>query len=119
MPLRGISLAECAELARRLGQRVGEELSLPVYLYEAAALRPERANLAVVRADAYEKLRETITTDPNRAPDFEPGSTLGLAGAVAIGAPLIAFNAYLNTDDVTVAQAAPAPSERQAVVCHT
>lgn len=106
VPLRGISLAECADLARRLGQRVGDELGLPVYLYEAAALRPERANLAVVRADPYERLRETIINDPQRTPDFGP-SALGPAGAVAIGArgPLIAFNAYLDTDDVTVAQA--------------
>jgi glutamate formiminotransferase len=105
VPLRAISLAECAELARRLGQRVGEELGLPVYLYEAAALWPERANLAVVRADPYERLRETIISDPNRAPDFGP-SRLGPAGAVAIGArgPLIAFNAYLDTDDVSIAQ---------------
>jgi glutamate formiminotransferase len=106
VPLRDISLEACALLARALGQRVAKGLGLPVYLYEAAALRPERANLAYVRRDPYEKLKSTIQTDPDRAPDYGP-ATLGTAGAVAIGArpPLIAFNAYLDTDDVKIAQA--------------
>lgn len=105
VPLRGVSLAECAEMAARLGERVAEEIGLPVYLYEAAARRPERANLAVVRRDPYEVLRETIRTDPERAPDFGTAA-LGTAGAVAIGAraPLIAFNVYLDTADVDIAQ---------------
>jgi glutamate formiminotransferase len=105
VPLRDISLRECALMAQRLGRQVAEELELPVYLYEAAALRPERSNLAVVRKDAYEALRSSILTDPDRAPDFGP-LRLGKAGAVAIGArePLIAFNAYLSTDDVHIAQ---------------
>lgn len=106
VPLRGISLADCAGLARSLGQRIATALQLPVYLYEAAALRPERQNLAYVRRDSYERLMETIANDPDRQPDYGP-SRLGAAGAVAIGArePLIAFNAYLDTDDVTIAQA--------------
>lgn len=105
VPLRDISLDTCAALARQLGQQVAETLSLPVYLYEAAALRPERANLAVVRRDRYETLVTTIQTDPERIPDYGP-SMLGSAGAVAIGArhPLIAFNIYLDTPDVEVAR---------------
>jgi glutamate formiminotransferase len=106
IPLRGLSLAECAELARALGARIAHALDLPVYLYEAAATRPERSNLAYVRRDPYERLCETITTDPDRAPDFGP-ARLGPAGAVAVGArgPLIAFNAYLDLPDIEVARA--------------
>ena len=104
VPLRDISLAACADLARAFGQRVGDELGIPVYLYEAAATRPERVNLADVRRGGYELLRTAITT-PERAPDFGPAH-IGSAGAVAIGArgPLIAFNAFLDTDDVNIAQ---------------
>ncbi|MDX1991597.1 MAG: glutamate formimidoyltransferase [bacterium] len=104
IPLRGVTMAECVALARRVGERIGRELALPVYLYEQAALHPERRNLAVVRRDPYEVLRTTIQTDTSRLPDFGP-ALLGKAGAVAVGArePLIAFNAYLNTSDVQVA----------------
>ena len=106
IPLAGATLADCAQLARELGQRVGEELGLPVYLYEAAATRPERLNLADVRRGGYEALRDNITSDPDRAPDFGP-ARVGPAGAVAIGARdfLVAFNAYLTTDSVQIAQA--------------
>lgn len=106
VPLRGITLDECAALARDLGRRVGETLAIPVYLYEAAALRPERRALPYVRRDPYERLRTTIQTDLDRAPDFGPAQ-LGTAGASAIGSrlPLIAFNAYLNTADVEIARA--------------
>ncbi len=105
VPLRGVTLADCVHLAHRLGQRVGEELGIPVYLYEAAATRPERQNLAHIRRGEYETLKHAIQTDPERAPDFGPPK-LGPAGAVAIGARdiLIAFNVYLNTDDVRIAQ---------------
>ncbi len=105
VPLRDSSLRECATLARGFGRRLADELDLPVYLYEAAALRPERVNLADVRRGGYELLKTAITS-PERQPDFGP-ARIGRAGATAVGArdPLIAFNAYLNTDDVTVAQA--------------
>ena len=105
VPLRDISLVECAALARAFGKRVGAELSIPVYLYEAAAMRPERVNLADVRRGGYELLKTAIRT-PERTPDFGP-ARIGAAGAVAVGAraPLIAFNAFLDTSDVTVAQA--------------
>ncbi|MBK9122252.1 MAG: glutamate formimidoyltransferase [Chloroflexi bacterium] len=105
IPLRDVSLAECATAARTLGARVGAELGLPVFLYDAAALRPDRVTLPQVRRDPYEALVETIASDPSRTPDYGP-AVLGTAGAVAVGArgPLIAFNAYLDTGDVSVAQ---------------
>ncbi len=105
VPIRGVDMATCIEIARRLGRRVGEELGIPVYLYERAATRPERENLANLRKGEYEGLRESIKTDPDRAPDFGPAE-LGTAGATVIGAraPLIAYNVYLNTDDVKVAR---------------
>lgn len=105
VPLSNVTMEECVALAKRLGQRVGSELSLPVYLYEAAATRPERANLENIRKGQYERLTTEIESDPNRAPDFGPAK-LGAAGATVIGArnPLIAFNIYLTTDDVSIAR---------------
>ena len=105
VPVRGISLDECVALARHLGERVGRELGLPVYLYEAAASRPERQNLENVRRGEYEKLKEEIATVPAREPDFGPRQ-VGPAGAVIIGARafLVAYNVYLNTADVSVAK---------------
>ncbi len=105
VPLRGVTMETCVELARGLGKRVGEELGIPVYLYEAAATRPDRENLANIRRGEYEGLKESIKADPARAPDFGPRE-LGPAGATAIGARpfLIAFNVYLNTDDVSIAK---------------
>lgn len=106
VPLRDYPMDACAELARRVGERVGRALQLPVYLYDYAAQHPERRTLPQVRRDRYEILTSTIQSDPSRLPDFGP-SQLGPAGAVAIGArgPLIAFNIYLDTTDVAVAQA--------------
>jgi len=105
VPLANITMDECVAIAKRLGQRVGDELNLPVYLYEAAATRPERVNLENIRKGEYEALKSAIETDPQRAPDFGP-CKLGAAGATVIGArnPLIAFNVYLATDDVAVAK---------------
>jgi glutamate formiminotransferase / formiminotetrahydrofolate cyclodeaminase len=105
VPLSGISMEACVALAKQLGQRVGDELGIPVYLYEEAATRPERQNLENIRRGQYEGLKIAITADPDRAPDFGP-TELGPAGAVVIGArhPLIAFNVYLTTDDVQIAK---------------
>jgi glutamate formiminotransferase/formiminotetrahydrofolate cyclodeaminase len=98
VPLEGASMQDCVALARTLGERVGRELSIPVYLYERAATRPDRENLADVRRGEYEGLRELIRTDPRRAPDFGPREMHPTAGAVAIGARpfLVAFNVYLG-----------------------
>jgi len=105
VPLSGVSMDDCVALAKRLGQRVGDELSLPVYLYEAAATRPERANLENIRKGQYEGLKTEIESDPNRKPDYGPNK-LPKAGATVIGArnPLIAFNVYLTTDDASIAK---------------
>lgn len=104
VPISGVNMQDCVKIARRLGERVGQELGIPVYLYEAAATRPEHKNLENIRRGQYEGLRHAIATDPDRRPDFGPAS-LGSAGATVIGARefLIAFNVYLNTDDVTIA----------------
>ncbi|MFV9675667.1 MAG: glutamate formimidoyltransferase [Anaerolineales bacterium] len=105
VPISGVTMDECVELARTLAQRVGDELSIPTYLYEQAATRPERKNLENIRRGEYEGLKETIESDPSKKPDFGP-QKLGPAGATVIGAraPLVAFNVYLSTDDVAIAQ---------------
>jgi len=105
VPVAGVTMSDCVEMARRLGARVGKELNIPVYLYEAAASRPDRVNLEDVRRGQYEGLKAEIETNPNRAPDFGPAK-LGPAGATVIGARpfLIAFNIYLNTGDVEIAK---------------
>lgn len=104
IPLRAVSMSECVDVAKRVGKRVGD-WGLPVYLYEEAAQRPERRNLAYVRRGGYEALAAEIGL-PERAPDFGPAQ-IGGAGAVAIGAraPLIAFNIFLESADVRLAQA--------------
>lgn len=105
VPLGGASMDDCIAIAQRLGQRVGGELGVPVYLYEAAATRPERTNLENIRRGQYEVLKSEIESDPDRKPDFGP-SKLPKAGATVIGArnPLIAFNVYLTTEDVEIAK---------------
>ena len=97
-------MTHCVELAQCLGQRIGAELGLPVYLYEAAATRPERRNLADVRRGEFEQLLREIHL-PERLPDYGPAQ-VGPAGAVIVGARqfLIAYNVYLCTDDVTIAK---------------
>ena len=104
VPISGISMVECVEIARRLGKRVGEALKIPVYLYEEAATRPERVNLENIRRGQYETLKQEIGEVPAREPDFGPSRLTG-AGATVIGArqPLIAYNVYLTTDDVAIA----------------
>jgi glutamate formiminotransferase / formiminotetrahydrofolate cyclodeaminase len=106
VPISGVSMQDCVEMARRLGQRVGTELNIPVYLYEEAATRPERVNLENIRRGQYEGLKAEIETNPERKPDFGP-ALLGPAGATVIGArhPLIAFNVYLASDDIGIAKA--------------
>lgn len=106
VPIRQTTMNDCVEIALRLGQRVGEQLGIPVYLYEAAASRPERQNLADLRNAKFqfEQLREAIVSDPAHMPDFGPAQ-IGTAGATVIGAraPLVAYNVYLSTDQVEIA----------------
>jgi len=106
IPIRGATPTECVAIARRLGERVGRELHIPVYLYEDAASKEENRNLADVRRGEYEGIKAEIGTNPERAPDFGPRQ-LGKAGAVAIGArvPLIAYNVNLGTSDLKIARA--------------
>jgi glutamate formiminotransferase/formiminotetrahydrofolate cyclodeaminase len=105
VPISGASMQDCVEMARRLGARVGHELDIPVYLYEAAATRPERVNLENIRRGQYEGLKSEIAANPERMPDYGP-ARLGTAGATVIGArhPLIAFNVYLTSEDVSIAK---------------
>ena len=104
IPIQRCTLADCVEWAQRLGQRIGTELELPVYLYEAAATCPERRNLADVRRGEFEQLIQEIHL-PARTPDYGPAQ-VGPAGAVIVGARqfLIAYNVYLNSADVTIAK---------------
>ena len=109
IPVAGITLEECAALARTLAKRLYEELGIPCYCYEAAAFTPERKNLAVCRAGEYEALPEKIA-DPARKPDFGPDSyneTVARAGATNVGARnfLIAVNYNLNTTSTRRAMA--------------
>ena len=100
IPVEGVTMDDCAELARRLGERVGRELEVPVYLYEHAAGRPARANLAVVRKGEYEGLEKKLQ-DPEWKPDFGPARFNPAFGALITGARefLIAYNIDLNSTD--------------------
>jgi len=100
IPVEGVTMDDCAELARRLGERVGRELEVPVYLYEHAATRPARANLAVVRKGEYEGLEKKLH-DPEWKPDFGPARFDPGFGALIAGARefLIAYNINLNSTD--------------------
>ena len=106
IPLAGITLEETAQLSRQLAERVGRELAIPVYLYEAAQSNPARRNLAVIRAGEYEGLAEKMKR-PEWKPDFGPGEFVPRSGATVIGARdfLIAYNINLNTTSTRRANA--------------
>jgi glutamate formiminotransferase len=107
IPIEGASLEDCAAWAHQLGDRIAAELAVPVYFYEAAALRPDRRRLENVRRGGFELLREAALTDPDREPDRGRRQLHPTAGAVAVGARkyLLAFNINLQTADVEVARA--------------
>ena len=100
VPVAGATMEDCVEIAREVGQRIGAELNIPVYLYEHAASKPGRQNLADVRAGEYEALQEKLDK-PEWKPDFGPASFNKKSGATAVGARefLIAYNINLNTTD--------------------
>jgi glutamate formiminotransferase/formiminotetrahydrofolate cyclodeaminase len=106
VPITGITMEECAVLARRLAKRVGEDLKIPTYLYEAAAATPERKSLAWIREGEYEALPKKLQ-DPKYKPDFGPAVFNQRSGATVIGARpfLIAYNVNLNTRDKKLANA--------------
>jgi glutamate formiminotransferase len=107
VPLGSLPMSRCVALAAALGERIAVELGIPVYLYEEAARRPERANLEQIRKGGFEALRDAVPIEEARRPDFGAPALHPSAGAVAVGArrPLIAFNVYLGTADPRLAKA--------------
>jgi glutamate formiminotransferase/formiminotetrahydrofolate cyclodeaminase len=107
VPVRGVTMAECAELAHQAGERIWRELRIPVYFYQHAARRLERANLEDVRRKGFEELRDEIS-DPTRGrtPDIGEARVHESAGAVVVGARpfLVAYNVNLQTDDISIAR---------------
>jgi glutamate formiminotransferase len=105
VPISGVSMEDCIGLARDCGQRMWSELGIPVYLYEKAATRPERENLAAVRKGQFEGIRGEIAANEARRPDFGEPRVHPTAGITAVGArpPLIAYNVNLATSDVEIA----------------
>jgi len=106
VPIRGVSLLDCVEIAKKVGREIASRFKIPVYLYEAAATRPERINLEKIRRGQFEALRNEIQTNPDRYPDFGEPRLHPTAGATVVGArkPLIAYNINLDTSDVSIAK---------------
>ncbi len=106
VPVEGVTLEDCVRLAERAAKRIWERLRVPVYLYEAAARRPENANLENIRRGQFEGLREEVRANPARRPDFGEAELHTTAGATVVGARkfLIAYNINLATPDVEIAK---------------
>ena len=106
VPVSGVTIDDCVKLAHEAGERIWRELSIPVYFYERAALRPDRVRLELVRGPGFEQLRDEIATNPDRQPDIGEPRLHETAGAVAVGARpfLIAFNVTLKTGDIMIAR---------------
>src|SRR3989475_3600033 len=106
VPIAGVTMDDCVAVAHLVGKRIAEELQVPVYLYEAAATRPDRRSLPEVRRGEYEGLKKEIETNPDRRPDFGPPRLHPTAGACIVGARpvLIAWNVNLRTTDIGVAK---------------
>ena len=107
IPIQDVSMEDCVQLARCIGQKVGTDLGIPVFLYEQAATHPDHVQLENIRRGGLKGLASRMISEPTWAPDFGPKRLHETAGAVAIGArrPLIAFNVNLKTSDLTVAKA--------------
>jgi glutamate formiminotransferase len=106
IPIEGVTLEDCVAIARRVGEEIWKRHKVPVYLYEAAATKPERQNLENVRRGQFEGIREEVKTNPLRRPDFGEAELHPTAGATVVGARkfLVAYNVYLNTPDVEIAK---------------
>ncbi len=106
IPIGDTTMDDCIELSHKLGKKLGEELSLPIFMYAESATKPERQDLAYVRQGQFEGLRELIGKDPARTPDYGPNRIHPTAGATAVGARffLIAFNVNLRTTDLSIAK---------------
>jgi glutamate formiminotransferase / formiminotetrahydrofolate cyclodeaminase len=104
VPVSGVTMNDCVRLAEEFGKRVGEELGIPVYLYEEAARTPERRNLSTIRKGEYEGLAEKLK-DPQWNPDYGPATFNASSGATVTGARmfLVAYNVNLNTNDTKLA----------------
>lgn len=105
IPVDGVSIEDCVALAKKVGAEIWSRYKIPVYFYESAAMRPERANLENVRKGQFEGVRDEVLKNPNRAPDVGDPRLHDTAGAVIVGARkfLIAYNMNLNTPDVAIA----------------
>jgi len=106
IPIDGVTVADCVAMAKRVGAEIWSRFGVPVYLYEAAATRPERANLEYIRKGQFEGIRAEIATNPARLPDFGEAALHPTAGATVVGArkALVAYNVFLNTPDVEIAK---------------
>src|SRR5450755_4523217 len=106
IPIEGVTLEDCVAMARRVGEEIWKRWRVPVYLYEAAAQRPERQNLENIRRGQFEGIREEVKTNPARLPDFGKAAVHPTAGATVVGARkfLVAYNVYLNTPNVDIAK---------------
>jgi len=106
IPIDGVTIEDCVAMAKFVGEEVAKRFQIPVYLYEAAAQRPERKNLEDVRRGQFEGLRDEIERNPARKPDFGEAKIHPTAGATIVGARkfLVAYNVFLNTSDVSIAK---------------
>jgi glutamate formiminotransferase len=106
IPIDGVTLEDCIAISKYVGEEIWKRYKIPVYLYEAAAQRPERTNLENIRRGQFEGIRDSIATDNGRIPDFGERAVHPTAGATVVGARkfLVAYNVYLNTADVEVAK---------------
>src|SRR5689334_12152053 len=106
IPIEGVTLEDCVAIARQVGEQIWKRYQIPVYLYEAAATRPERQNLENIRRGQFEGIRDEIASNPARKPDFGEARLHSTAGACVVGARkfLIAYNIFLNTPDVDIAK---------------
>src|ERR1035438_4889862 len=106
IPIEGLTIEDCVAIARRVGEEIWKRYKVPVYLYEAAAQKPDRQNLENIRRGQFEGIREDIKMNPARLPDFGNAELHPTAGATVVGARkfLVAYNVYLNTPDVEIAK---------------
>lgn len=106
VPVRGVTMKDCVEIARAVGNRIGSELNIPVYLYEEAATAPERRALPVIRGAGFEALREKMEAGTALLPDYGPSRIHPTAGATVVGARffLIAYNVYLQSPETAIAK---------------
>ncbi len=107
IPLDGATMGQCVDLAKRVGKRIGDELGIPVFLYEEACEQPHRQPLEAIRRGGLAGLASRMAMNPAWSPDFGPAHPHPTSGAIAVGArhPLIAYNIALNTNDFSIAQA--------------